>query len=219
MTTVIRGRDVGVAQAPAAKRSPGPRERMVLAATELMRRQGVHGTGLREVVERANAPRGSLQHYFPGGKEQLIGEAIAAAGAFASGRIRRYAEANPGVAPSELFAAMVSWWRNLYLERGFDDGCPLAAATADTAARNTVLRDALHKSFDAWQRSLEGSLKAAGVPDERCAPLAMLMMTSLEGALIIARSNEDVGPLDTIVSELQPLLDSAVHRPRRTLGS
>src|SRR6185369_11331407 len=46
-----------------------PRDRMVRAAAKLFRVHGVTATGLREIVEAADAPRGSLQHYFPGGKE------------------------------------------------------------------------------------------------------------------------------------------------------
>ncbi len=51
-----------------------PRERTVRSAALLFRERGVGGTGLREVVEHAGAPRGSLQYYFPGGKEQLLVE-------------------------------------------------------------------------------------------------------------------------------------------------
>ncbi|MEV4018813.1 hypothetical protein AB0J35_50805 [Nonomuraea angiospora] len=38
------------------------------------------GTGIRDVIEYAGAPQGSFQHYFPGGKDQLVGEALLWAG-------------------------------------------------------------------------------------------------------------------------------------------
>src|SRR5271156_7052002 len=53
-----------------------PRERMVRSAAQLIRRKGVSGTGMREIVIEADAPRGSLQHYFPGGKEELVSDAL-----------------------------------------------------------------------------------------------------------------------------------------------
>ena len=53
-----------------------PRERMVRSAAQLIRRKGVSGTGMREIVTEADAPRGSLQHYFPGGKEEIVSEAL-----------------------------------------------------------------------------------------------------------------------------------------------
>lgn len=70
----------------------GPRERMVFSAAQLIRRDGVTATGLRDVVAHADAPRGSLAHYFPGGKEQLVNEAVDWAGWYAANRIDRFLE-------------------------------------------------------------------------------------------------------------------------------
>ena len=52
------------------------RERMVQSAAQLMRERGLAGTGMREIAEHATAPRGSLQHYFPDGKDQIVREAL-----------------------------------------------------------------------------------------------------------------------------------------------
>jgi AcrR family transcriptional regulator len=49
---------------------------MAHSAGVLVRERGVHGVGLREIVAHAGGPRGSLQRYFPGGKTQLIAEAL-----------------------------------------------------------------------------------------------------------------------------------------------
>ena len=54
---------------------------MVHSAGVLVRERGVHGVGLREIVAHAGGPRGSLQRYFPGGKTQLVTEALDIAGA------------------------------------------------------------------------------------------------------------------------------------------
>ncbi|RTL43340.1 MAG: TetR/AcrR family transcriptional regulator [Burkholderiales bacterium] len=56
------------------------RERMVQAAMLLVGRKGVAGTSLTDALRSADAPRGSLYHYFPGGKDELMLAAIAAAG-------------------------------------------------------------------------------------------------------------------------------------------
>ena len=52
------------------------RERIVTAGAELFRRQGYTGTGVKQIVAEAQAPFGSLYHFFPGGKEQLGAEVI-----------------------------------------------------------------------------------------------------------------------------------------------
>ena len=89
----------------------GPRERMVFSAAQLLRHGGVAAAGMREVAAEAHAPRGSLQHYFPGGKEQVVNEAVAWAGQYAAGRISRCLAALNEPTPSALFAAMArQWW-------------------------------------------------------------------------------------------------------------
>ena len=65
-----------------------PRERMVYSAVQLVRARGATGTGVRDVVEHAKAPRGSFQHYFPGGKDQLVSEAVLWAADFAAEQTR-----------------------------------------------------------------------------------------------------------------------------------
>ena len=65
------------AKDPAASRPRSPaRARMVQSAATLIRERGIHGTGLREVVAHSGGPRGSLGRFFPGGKTQLVTEAI-----------------------------------------------------------------------------------------------------------------------------------------------
>jgi AcrR family transcriptional regulator len=187
-----------------------PRERMLRAAVRLISTQGVTGTGLREIVAEADAPRGSLQHYFPGGKDQLVSEAIMIAGEVAARRVLRYAARLPSPSPGDLFAAMAGAWCRAGTGRGFAEGCPLAATAADSAATSPVLRDALRRALDHWLGTLAGVLGALGVPAERTRPLALLMLSSLEGALIVARSRQDTGPLDTVVAQLRPVLDGAV---------
>ncbi|MBN6547933.1 helix-turn-helix transcriptional regulator, partial [Streptomyces bryophytorum] len=83
---------------------------MVFAAAQLIRRDGVGATGMRDVAARAEAPRGSLQHYFPGGKEQLVNEAVTWAGRYAGKRIDRYLADLPEPTPGALFAAMTKQW-------------------------------------------------------------------------------------------------------------
>src|ERR1700743_1228840 len=88
-----------------------PRERMVRSAAQLIRRKGVAGTGMREIVTEADAPRGSLQHYFPGGKEELVSDALLWAGDVAARRVRRcFGELQPRT-PSALLTCIVDDWR------------------------------------------------------------------------------------------------------------
>ncbi|MEU7057610.1 TetR/AcrR family transcriptional regulator [Streptomyces sp. NPDC046197] len=191
----------------------GPRERMVFSAAQLIRRDGVGATGMRAVAAHAQAPRGSLQHYFPGGKEQLVNEAVAWAGGYAGRRVARFLAGLAEPTPSGLFAAMVRQWTDEYETAGFASGCPVAAATVECATSGDSTRDAAAAAFATWREPVAGALTDMGVPAGRAEPLATLMISALEGAILMARAERDVRPLTTVAQELGPLLDAAVVSP------
>ena len=182
---------------------------MVRGAVQLIRRKGVSGTGMREIVTEAGAPRGSLQHYFPGGKEELVSDALLWAGDVAARRIRRHVGELQPRTPSALLTYIVDDWRRDLTIEQFSAGCPLVAAAADTAASSEPLRRVLRHAFDGWLKPLSESLAELGVPPERADNLAVVTIAALEGAIILARIRRDLTPFDALVVELGPLLDAA----------
>ena len=187
---------------------------MVRSAAQLMRRKGVSGTGMREIVLDADAPRGSLQHYFPGGKEELVGEALLWMGSVAARRTGRHLERLEPRKPSALLAAIVEDWRADLVREEFTAGCPLLAAAADTASTSDHIRRVLVQAFEGWQEPLTAALVDLDVPAERAPTLAMLVISAVEGAIVLARIRADLAPLDAVVTELGPVLDAST-RPGR----
>jgi AcrR family transcriptional regulator len=185
-----------------------PRERMVRSAAQLIRRKGVSGTGMREIVAEADAPRGSLQHYFPGGKEELVSDALLWMGDVSARRTRRCLSELRSRTPSALLASIVDAWQRDLTNEKFSAGCPLVAAAADTAATSEQLRQVLRRAFDGWLEPLSDSLVELGVPLERSDNLAIVVIAALEGAIILARIRRDLSPLRALVLELGPLLDA-----------
>jgi AcrR family transcriptional regulator len=184
-----------------------PRERIVYSAAQLVRERGVSATGIRDVVERAEAPRGSFQHYFPGGKDQLISEALLWSGEFAARWAAEYRARTP--TPSGLFAHLVAYWRDELERRGYARGCPVNAAAADLAGGDSPVVAPLRAALARWEDAIAGQLRAMGVPARRARRLATLMLSTLEGAIMLARVQRDLRPLTTVVAELGPLLDAA----------
>lgn len=187
-----------------------PRERMVYSAVQLVRAHGATGTGVRDVVEHAGAPRGSFQHYFPGGKDQLVGEAVLWAADYAAARAAAYRATARNPTPAGLFAHMVKQWKKDFAERGYERGCPLMAAAADLVGGDSAVTTQLRAAIDRWERAIAAELVAMGVPARRAARLATLMLSTLEGAIMSARLRRDLGPLNVVVAELAPLLDSVL---------
>jgi len=183
---------------------------MVFSAAQLIRREGVGATGMRDVVEHAGAPRGSLQHYFPGGKEQLVNEAVAWAGTYAAKRIPKFLASLRNPTPSKLFAAMAEQWIAEFATEGFDQGCPIAAVAVDGPGLADSTRGAAAAAFGTWLDAVTAALRDLGVPRAKASALATLVVSSLEGALLLARAERDARPMRTVVRELGPLLDNAV---------
>ncbi|MFH8990511.1 TetR/AcrR family transcriptional regulator [Streptomyces sp. NPDC017940] len=185
---------------------------MVFSAAQLIRGSGVGATGMRDVVAHARAPRGSLQHYFPGGKEELVTEAVEWAGRYAARRVARFVAGLPEPTPSALFAAMVRQWTDDLAVRGAGSGCPVAAAVVDCADTSETTRTAAAAAFTAWTTAVARALTAMGVPSARADALATLMISAVEGALLVARAERDVRALTAVSQELGPLLDAAVGK-------
>jgi AcrR family transcriptional regulator len=180
---------------------------MVYSAAQLMRARGATGTGVRDVVEHAKAPRGSFQHYFPGGKDQLVGEAVLWATGFAAERVRAYRGSARNPTPAGLFTHMARQWKQDFAEHGYERGCPLMAAAADLVGTGSAVTAKLREGIEGWETAVTEELVAMNVPARRARRLATLMISTLEGAIMSARLHGDVGPLNTVVAELAPLLD------------
>ena len=186
----------------------GHRERIVYATAQHLRRAGIGGTGLRQVVADAGAPRGSLQHYFPGGKDQLVGEALGWAGTWAAARVDEHVARMRRPTPARLFAAIVEDWAADLESRDFERGCPVAAAVVDCADTNATVREAAASALQTWQRPITAALVTMGRGPRRAQALSTLMLCALEGAIVLARAQRDTAPLRLVSRELAPLLDA-----------
>jgi AcrR family transcriptional regulator len=182
----------------------GARERMVYSAAQLVRERGMNATGVRDVVAASGTPRGSFQHYFPGGKEQLVAEALLWSGRFAAEHVRGYVTTARRPTPAGLFAHMAAPWKDEFDRRGFDRGCPLMATAAEVVGTDSGLNEEVRLAAEEWLRAVETELVAMSVPRSRARSLATLMVGSLEGAIMLARIRRDTGPLTAAVRELPP---------------
>jgi len=182
---------------------------MVYCAAQLVRSRGVSATGVRDVIAEAGAPRGSFQHYFPGGKDQLIGEALAWSGDFAARNVAAYRSTTDHPTPSGLFAHIVIQWRDELTARRYARGCPVMATAADLAGGDSEINRPLRDAANRWEQAIVDELVRMDVPARRAQRLATLMLSALEGAIMLARIRRDPAPLDAVLTELTPLLSAA----------
>jgi TetR/AcrR family transcriptional regulator, lmrAB and yxaGH operons repressor len=182
------------------------RERLLDSAVDLLQRQGYHGTGLNELLERSEAPRGSLYHYFPGGKEQIGAEAIARAGGQVAAAVVHLLRAKPSVADAvEALAGLLA----AGLEASdFERGCPVATTALEVTPRSEPIRAAVQASFESWLAPLRERLEAAGFDRLQAARRADLAIATLEGALVLARARRDADVLRDAGRQLRAVLEA-----------
>ena len=162
----------------------------------LIRERGIHGVGLREVVAHSGGPRGSLGRFFPGGKTQLMTEALdlALADVFVElERTLREAESF-----REAIGEVVAPWRYLLVEHDFALGCPLAATVVDAIADNPDLRDHVTELLARYHAAVASLYVKFGDSPTQAAEQATVLFAALEGALILARARRNTEPLDAV---------------------
>lgn len=184
---------------------------MVVSAALLIRERGAHPTAIADVLEHSGAPRGSAYHHFPGGRTQLLCEAVDYAGEYVAARLGANASALDAL--DELFED----YRKQLRRSDFRAGCPVVAVAVEAGdpakpdqAKPVIERAAA--AFARWREVIEQRLVGDGVPAENAGPLAMLVLSSFEGAIVIARASRDLGPLDMVHDQLRSLI-SAQTRP------
>jgi len=179
-------------------------ERMVRSAATLLREHGAGATSIDRVLAHSGAPRGSVYHHFPGGRTQLIEEAVALAGDFVAGLIEAAARTGD---PSVAIDKFVSLWRKWLADSDFTAGCPIVAVTV---ANDDSVRLA-GGVFGRWTDGLAAAFGAHGLPDARARRLAMFVIAAVEGAVIMCRAERSIEPLDAATEEIHELLVHALR--------
>jgi AcrR family transcriptional regulator len=178
---------------PPAPGATPTRERILAATTSLLSRQGYNGTGLKQIVADAAAPFGSIYHFFPGGKEQLGAEVIAASGALYLDLIDHYFAGQ-----ADLVAATRTFFDDAAatLEAmDFADPCPIATISMEVASTNETLRLATAAAFESWIERAAHHFTQAGIAPARARAIATALLAALEGGFMLGRALRDPTPV------------------------
>jgi len=188
---------------------------MVISAALLIRERGAHPTAIADVLEHSGAPRGSAYHYFPGGRTQLLCEAIDYAGEYIAARI---ADAESGV---DVLDDLIGHYRRQLVRSGYRAGCPVVAVAVeagdpDKQDQATPVIDRAAGVFARWTDLIAARLLTDGISATRAEELAMLFTTAIEGAIVVARASRDLKPLDLVHGQLRDLLQAELfeRKPR-----
>jgi TetR/AcrR family transcriptional repressor of lmrAB and yxaGH operons len=179
---------------------------MVRAAVDLYRRNGMQRTGFSDVLSAAGAARGAIYHHFPGGKEELAAEVVAANGNDVIAFFRRLLERDR---PAVALGKFVEWYSERLEASEMSFGCPMAPTVLEAGLESDLIAAAATQAFDGWQEVVAEALRRHSVPPARADQISQTVVAAIEGALILARAHRSVTPLQVVGKELAQLLDHA----------
>lgn len=195
-------------------RKSDSRRRMVLSAAALMGEHGAAATSIDRVLAHSGAPRGSVYHHFPGGRAQLIDEAVVLAGDYLAGLIETALPADDLLDAIDAFFAL---WRDRLLDSDLRAGCPIVAVAVESNDDTPQIARSAAAVFARWREALAALFVRHGLPEERAPRLAAFVIAALEGAVIMCRSERSTAPLDAAAGEIRDLLVHALRdRPAPT---
>jgi AcrR family transcriptional regulator len=174
---------------------------MIQSAALLFRERGIEGTALVDVLEHSGAPRGSVYHHFPGGKQQLAEEATQWAGEFMSAGLAAALEHDDPIAAIDAFAQL---WTGILEQSDYETGCPIVAAALE-GNRAPAARARAAAAFNSWEQLLVDALTRREIDPDRARSIATLVIASIEGAVVLARAQQSVEPLKRVARELRAL--------------
>jgi TetR/AcrR family transcriptional regulator, transcriptional repressor for nem operon len=171
------------------------RERILKAASRLMRERGISGVGVDALTEAAGMTHGSLYSQF-GSKERLVEEAVADA-------IAAKGQEVPEVA---TLGDYVSEYLSAAHRDGPGSGCPLAALCCEMPRQSQRVRE----HFTAGLKGMVGWLSGrmdSGIKQRQRDEEALATVASLVGALVLARAVSDPRLSDDILRSTRKRLE------------
>jgi TetR/AcrR family transcriptional repressor of nem operon len=184
------------------------RDRLVEAARTLFWKHGYASTGIAQILKAADAGSGSLYYFFPTKEDLLLA-------------VLEWYQENlwPQVVqpvfdrvsdPIERIFGVLDGYRHGLLATSYQHGCPIGNLALELADSHPAARQLLAVNFTGWRKAIEQCLAeaAAKLPDSLDREqLALFVLTTMEGAVMLARAYQSIDPYDAAVTQLRDYFD------------
>jgi TetR/AcrR family transcriptional repressor of nem operon len=200
-------------------RGASTRQRILETAAKLMYKNGVNGTSVDDVLQASGTGKSQFYHYFTN-KEALVKELI-----------DFHLQALPAAQASLLdnlgsVAGIEAWLDRIvvdYKAGVYSQGCPIGNLASELAGQNEELRQNLQATFAHWETRLQEGLtqmRAKGQLRPGVSPveLATFCVAAIEGALLLAKTNQNVAPLEATVAQMKAHIKGQSLGATRRLG-
>jgi TetR/AcrR family transcriptional repressor of lmrAB and yxaGH operons len=183
------------------------RDKIIETTSELMERQGYFGTGLNQIIEESGSPKGSLYYYFPDGKDQITEEALRKVGsdvlANIEGLMARFDAA------ADALDALLTAIAGRIEETDYEAGGPLTTVALETAASSERLRIVCDEIYDSWKQAFVDKLRSNGASASDADAISDVILSSIEGAVVLSRTRRDTAPIEAVAAQLRRLIEAS----------
>jgi len=188
------------------------RRQIIKKAAPIFNQHGFAGSSLAELMQATGLQKGGIYRHFKS-KEELAVEAFDYA--LTTVKNLRFAEIDPEMPAIDQLKKFIE----NFVERrsSIPGGCPLWNTAIDCDDGNSALRERALAALQSWMMRLTNIIEQ-GIENQEIAPevepeaLASLLISSLEGALVMKRLTDRIEPLQQVAQYLNEILDSHANR-------
>ena len=183
-------------------------DRLIESARELFLAQGYTATGVAQILRTAGARSGSLYHFFPTKEDLLLAV------------LEKYRELLwPMVIqpvfdrvsdPIERVFAILNGYRQMLVHTACGQGCPIGNLALELCESHPAARQLIAENFTGWRHAVEQCLRDASgrLPAHMdLEQLALFVLTTMEGAVMLARAYRSLDAYDSAVTQLRDYFD------------
>lgn len=191
------------------------RQEIIRKAAPIFNQRGYEGAALSDLMKVTGLEKGGIYRHFES-KEQLAAEAFD----YAWKEVRNARIHGLDEIPNSV-DRLKHLVRNFVERRGIiPGGCPLLNTAVDTDDGNPVLRERARKALGSWRDyvilTVHAGIKAREIrPRSDARKIATLIISSLEGAIMLCRLERSDEPLQIVRAHLDDYLENEVRASTR----
>jgi len=189
------------------RRSKGAktRDKVLETAAQLFQQQGYAATSINQIISRSGQPKGSLYFHFPGGKQEIAMAAAAQSSELILVLINDIFTTSKTLLEAMTFVCTA--FSSQLQDSEYRDGCPISPLTTSSKGEASPLRQSCAAAFEGWLDAIKDGLVRHGIAITECAALASLILSSVEGAILLSQARHNTEALEQLPASLAPLLE------------
>ena len=178
---------------------PSNRDRLLQEGLKVVHERGYMGASVRDIVQAAGVPQGSFTNHFAS-KEAFALEVL---DLYYAGSVEIVGRSlkNRDLPPLERLRAYIRENKDRIRREGVQNGCLYGNFSAEAVDRSEPIRERIADIFKEAQKAVEACLTeaAAGGAAPRgldAEKTAAFFVSSLQGAILLAKARRDLTPID-----------------------